>query len=357
MRAIEALGPAGRTALRLGLLAGLLWGSAWALAAPAWTWALYRQPLGEILAHRLAGKLWTARAAGPRAVLVVGASSAREGFDEQVLGRGRPGWRFVNAGLAGGSVRTLALAELMLRRSGARPAVIVLALHPFFVRALGQDLVALGYTDFFDALDGAELLGHAGTEARREEARGELLRNALFPPRRHARLLGRRLRAGLWSAHHAAYWGRGLERAGFEVVEDDTRPMAEHLFDAPGEGLKGMLQRWERAGLLDPAAYRRPGLAGELDELVARLGARGGRLVLALLPEHAALRARRATFAPERFERSLADARRAGARVLDYAALLPDEDFLDLAHVGPRGRERLSRALAADLAPELEDVP
>ncbi len=355
MPATEPLRPALRTALRLALLGTVLWGAGYALAAPAWTWVLYRQPLGEILAHRLAGKLSIARAAEPRAVLIVGASSAREGFDEGLLAQARPGWRFVNGGLAGGSVRTLELAELMVRRSAARPAAIVLALHPFFSRPLNQDVVALGYTDFFDAFDGGELFGYQAAGSGQEVARGELRANALFPPRRHARLLGRRLRAGLAAAHRAAYWGPPLAPEAFEVVEADTRPMSEYRFEGSGEGLEAMLRRWQRAGYFDPATYERPGLAEQLDDLLARLRAEGRQLAVVLMPEHSALRERRATFRPERFDRSVAAAAASGAQVLDYAALLPDDGFLDLAHVSAEGRVALSRALAADLrlAPEV----
>ncbi len=348
MRASEGLRPLGRALSGFAGVGLAVWGLAWLLAVPSWSWRLYRAPLGETLGHRLAGKLSRCAAAGPRTVLFLGPSSTREGFDEELLDRLHPGWRFFNGGLAAGSTDTLAMAELLLRESGVRPAVIVLGLHPFMLRRMDQDLVARGYSDFFDLFDRAAVMRYQKDGPAGDEALRELRLNTLWPPHRHARQLGRRLRAGLQRAHQAAYWGPRRPETDFQVAKLDTRPMSEYRFDEAGEGFEPMIARWRRMGFLNPRSYGDPERAEALGALLEAFAGHCGTLVLAVMPEHAYLRERDALFHGEWFRARVEQARGRGARVLQYAALVPDGEFLDLAHLGAAGRERLTRAFAAD---------
>lgn len=337
----------------LALLA-LVWGLGFLLAVPSHAFRLYRHPVGEMLAYRLAGKLSLCRAHGPRSVLFLGPSSTREGFDEELLDRLLPGWGFFNAGLAAGSSHTLAASELILAKSGARPDVIVAGVHPFMLRPMDQDVVARGYVDFFDLFDADDLLRYQFPNAGLAEARRELLWHTLWPPHRHARLLGRRLRAWLQHAHEAAYWGPRLPEQAFQVAPHDTRPMREYRFHGVGEGLDPMVERWRGAGFLQPRRYRKPGLAQEFDGVLRALQRHCRLLILVVMPEHSYLKARGELFNEALFrEQVVAPAVARGACVLDYGALLPDDTFLDLAHVGAEGRARLSRAFARDVQPIL----
>jgi hypothetical protein len=331
-------------------LAALVWGLGWLLAVPSHAFRLYRHPLGETLAYRLASKLSLCRAHGARSVLFLGASSTREGFDEELLDKLLPGWGFFNAGLAAGSSYTLAESELILAKSGARPDLIVVGVHPFMLRRMDQDVVARGYVDFFDLFDAGELLRYQMRSAGLEAAREELAWHTLWPPHRHARLLGRRLRALVQRAHETAYWGPRLSEEAFQVARLDTRPMQEYRFHGVGEGLEPMIERWRHSGFLDPRAYRDPGLAQEFDAVLRALQSHARKTVLVVMPEHSWLKARGELFHEALFrEQVLAPAVARGARVLDYGALLPDDTFLDLAHVGAEGRARLSRAFARDV--------
>lgn len=334
--------------------AALVWALGWLLAVPSYAWRLYRRPPGETLAYRLAAKLSLCRAHGLRSVLIVGASSTREGFDEELLARLLPDWGFFNAGLAAGSSSTLAATELIVAKSGARPDVIVVGVHPFMLRRMDQDVVARGYVDFFDRFDAAALLRYQLDGTGLAQARRELLWHTLWPPHRHARLLGRRLRALVQHAHAAAYWGPRLPEEAFQVARRDTRPMEEYRFEGVGEGLEPMIERWRSSGFLDPRHYREPGLAQEFDAALRALQSHGRRIILVLMPEHSYLVARGALFNEALFrEQVLAPALARGARLLDYRALLPDDAFLDLAHVGAQGRAQLSRAFARDVQPLL----
>ncbi len=343
------LGPMVALGARLVACAAALWLVAWAMAAPSFTWHLYRAPFDDTLGHRLAGKLAASRARGGASVVILGASTAREGFDERLLSSLCPGAAFFNTGLAGGSVDTLAVATLMLERSGARPALALVALHPWMLRAMDQDVVARGYSDFFDAWGAEELLAYQFQGEGLRAARDALRRQTLFPPLRHARQLGRLLRAGLQQAHQRLYWGPRLPPASFQVAHDDTTPMAEYRFTGrAGEGFPAMLRRWERQGYLDAKAYADPALAERLGEVLRRVEARAGRVAVVVMPEHTYLRERVAPLCAAPFEAQLAAARARGTAVLEHAALLPDEAFLDLAHVGPEGRAALSRAVAPE---------
>ncbi len=324
-----------------------LWLIGYALGASSLAWHLYRQPFDDTVGHRLAGKLAACRARGPATVLVLGASTAREGFDEVALEGLVPGAAVFNGGLAGGSVDTLAVAALMLARSGARPGVALLALHPWMLRAMDQDVVARGYADFFDAHDGGELLRYQYPGAGYADAERELRLNLLWPPRRHARQLGRLVRAGLRRTHVGLYWGQTRPDEAFEVARYDTRPMGDYRFsERAGEGFDAMIRRWERQGFLDARAYARPELAQRLDEVLRRVESSARRVAVVVMPEHTFLRERVAPLAEAPFRAQLARARARGVQIWEHATSVPDEAFLDLAHVGPRGRAALTAAVA-----------
>lgn len=353
--ALPALRPAGTLLLRLLVLASGLWLTGYALATPRVTWNLYRLAFDDTVGHRLGGKLAALRARGGSTVLVLGASTAREGFDEQALADLCPGHSFFNGGLAGGSVDTLAVAALMLRESGARPTLAVLALHPWMLRSMDQDLVARGYSDFFDRRSADELLRYQYPGEGYTAAQEALRLNTLWPPARHARQLGRLLRAGLLRAHGRLYWGRSLERSAFEVVGNDTQPIAPYKFSEKlGEGHDAMIRRWERQGFLDPGAYSKPELAERFDRALRLIEAHAQRVAVVVMPEHTYLREHVAPLAEQPFRAQLRAAQARGVQVFEHASSLPDGAFCDLAHVNAEGRAALSRAVAPELRALLE---
>lgn len=352
MPASEAAAPlrAGAVPLRLGAIAALLWLVGYGLGATRPAWHLYRAPFDDTLGHRLAGKLAACASRGGATVLVMGASTAREGFDESALEAALPGVSAFNGGLAGGSVDTLAVAALLLEHSGARPTVALVALHPWMLRAMDQDVVARGYADFFDAADGQELLRYQFPGEGQAAAEQALRVHLLWPPARHARQLGRLARAGLRRAHAAWYWGERRPDEAFEVARYDTRPMDAYRFsERAGEGFEAMIRRWERQGFLDARAYARPEIHARLDAVLRRIEAHAGRVVVVVMPEHTFLRQRVAPLAERPFRAQLALAQARGVAVVEHAATVTDADFLDLAHVGPRGRATLTAAVAPQL--------
>ncbi len=351
MPASEAgLGRAAAVAARLAACCAALWLLGYAAGASRFAWHLYRLPFDDTVGHRLAGKLAACRASGRPTIVVLGASTAREGFDERMLEALVPGTAAYNGGLAGGSVDTLSVAALLLEKSGARPDVALLALHPFMLRAMDQDVVARGYADFFDALDGAELMRYQYPGPGFAAAESELRANLLWPPRRHARQLGRLLRALLRHAHTRAYWGTRRPDDAFEVARYDTQPMDEYRFsERAGEGFDAMIRRWERQGYLTAEAYSRPELAERLDALLRRVEACARRVAVVVMPEHSYLRERVTPLAQAPFEAQLARARARGVRVFEQQSAVPDDAFLDLAHLGPGGRALLTQAVAPHL--------
>jgi hypothetical protein len=341
--------------LRLVALAALLWLVGYGLGATRPAWHLYRTPFDDTVGHRLAGKLAACASRGGRTLVVLGASTAREGFDEGALEAALPGVSAFNGGLAGGSVDTLAVASLLLERSGARPSLVLVALHPWMLRAMDQDVVARGYADFFDAAVGGELLRYQAPGEGYAAAEQALRVNLLWPPARHARQLGRLARAGLRRAHAAYYWGQRRPDDAFEVARYDTRPMDAYRFsERAGEGFDAMIRRWERQGFLDARAYARPEVHARLDPVLRRIEARAEHVAVVVMPEHTFLRARVAPLAEAPFRAQLALARARGVSVLEHATTVADEDFLDLAHVGPRGRTALTAAVAPQLRALLE---
>ena len=78
----------------------------------------------------------------PNYCLIVGASTAREGFDTEILGNYLPELKIVNAATTGGNIEVAEVQAQILSRYGIRAKCIIVGLHPFLMMAEGPPLPA-----------------------------------------------------------------------------------------------------------------------------------------------------------------------------------------------------------------------
>lgn len=336
-----------RRAGALGLIASLLWSGAYLLAASRVSLRIYALPFGSAVAHKFASAM--TRVAGfPRSVLLLGASSTHDGFDEEVMEASAPGWAFANGGTGMGSIFVYEALTEILREYAIRPTVLVIGLHPVALADREINFNGGGYTDFFDVCHGAAVVAFDDRRFQTDNRR-ELIWNSVWPVHRLARQSSRLLRYALFNLSVRFHLGEQLPRQAFEVAPDDILPRRPYFYDdagpLPGAAAEGV--RWFEERTREWAAPRH---LESLRRTLENASAVSPRVIVVLMPEHSLLRegVSRRLRAPLL---AVVNAYRDhGILVLDRSHVVPDGLFRDSVHLVAQGRELLSRQVAADVA-------
>jgi hypothetical protein len=337
---------AARRLAALGLIALLLWLGAYAAATRPVSLRLYDRQFDNSVGHKFAAAMGRA-ARHDRSVLLMGASSAHDGFDEDLMDAEAAGWSFVNGGTGMGSVFVYEAMTEMLREYRVHPAVLAIGLHPVALSDRQINFNGAGYTDFFDRWHGWDVVAFDDALFRPEDRR-ELWLNTLWPGHRFSRQTGRLVRHELHALHDRFYWGERLPRPSFEVAPDDLRPRPRYFYSetAPIPGAAAQGVRWYDETTSEWAAPRhlaslRRMLDGALDV--------SPRVVVILMPEHSLLRERVSARLRAPLVETLEAYRERGLRVLDGSDAVPDELFRDSVHLIGEGRRRFSRQMAPEI--------
>jgi hypothetical protein len=304
---------------------------------------LYDRQFGSAVAHKFASAAASA-ARHRRSVLLLGASSTHDGFDEEVMDDAVPGWTFLNGGTGMGSIFVYEALTEMLRDYGVCPAVLVIGLHPLALSDRQINFNGAGYTDFFDRWQGWEVVAFDDPRFTADNRR-ELRQNTLWPGHRLSRQLSRLLRYRLRALHNRFYWGGTLPRQAFEVAPDDLllRPRYFYSETTPVPGAAAEGARWYEETTVEWAAPRH--LASLRRTLDNALGV-SPRVVVLLMPEHSLLHEGVTPRVRGPFLDALGAYRDRGLRVLDRSDAMPDGLFRDAIHLLGKGRRRFSRQVA-----------
>jgi hypothetical protein len=151
----------------------------------------------------------------------------------------------------------------------------------------------------------------------------------------------------------AAVLGAGAEIDGvFTPASEDWTPPAAWSAPATDEFRDWQAREYTRKGWFAADTYGPDGPnVRALADLLASLRRRGARVVLVLLPEPTCLRERVPAEANHRLSALIAGLAPADApELLDLREAVDDAQFVDLAHLGPLGRDEVTRRLARSLA-------
>jgi hypothetical protein len=326
-----------RRAMRAAaLVLGVVAGAAIGIAAMPYLFKRVPSELG-----RIAVLLTALESAPATELLVFGNSVAMAGVDagklRSELGIGT---RIINVSFP---AQTLAESFLFYQEIPRATRTLVYVLSP---TQLESDMV------FNTSVPSAFRL--SGFEPKAETV--EML-EAAFPPAalRELRAGGARMRfEGRWIVRHLIDAGLrqfvrrdlDLERAASDL--EFPSPYRERIPDWKFElNLRSILS--SRA----PGPLRQsPGNARLLEEMVARAGRDGRRLLLVLAPMHPRFRAEWGDTFLSSVRSDFRELESQGAQIVDALELLGDEEFLDPVHPSRAGADRLTRLIVEAIRPD-----
>lgn len=340
----------GETASRLFLILAVLWAGAYAVASSRTSLRLYHRQFGTTVAHQFAAAMAKV-ARERRSVLLMGASSTHEAFDEALMNAVDPSLRFVNGGTAMGSVFVYEAMAMMLREYGIHPGLLAIALHPVALADRQVNFNAAGYTDFFDDWHGGEIVRNDDPKFISENL-SEVQQNTIWPGHRLARQTSRLLRTNLLALHKSMYWGPVLPREAFELGTEDLRPQPQYFYKDTVPLASGAIDgvRWFESTTKEWAAPRHLASLRRTLDISLQTSA---RVVVLLMPEHSELRERVSARLRGPILSVVAEYRARGVLLLDLSAAVSDAQFRDSIHLLGSGRPGFSREVASVLAAQL----
>jgi len=269
--------------------------------------------------------------------VVLGLSTTRVGVVETGLEQADPRFRWLNLAGSGGSFYELAYYARPLGWSQLRPKTIILGVHPFYmagrIMAPRQlDASPTGLLRSFRAHDFGLLSEGAKRWSWLVFNRNRLTLN---------------LERGLAFAHQRLFRILGLPlKALFPPSKDPWQVRREFEGHAPAQELARQMRMWDGFRWFDPARYTEDAVEREaFQDLLRECGQVSNRVIVVLMPESAALRARMPAVAKP----TLLDALRAfnpQIELLDLSGAVPDDAFFDNSHLGAAGRALVTARLA-----------
>ncbi|MEM7778573.1 MAG: hypothetical protein AAF732_23595 [Pseudomonadota bacterium] len=285
--------------------------------------------------------------------LILGASTAREGFDIAALEARFPETRFLTlATTAGhGAIWVVDVQSQLLPVRPERYKCIIVGMHPFFLykfRGNSYDLATFDYASQLSPSVAAKLLAIDGSLSGNDLAL--LASGLMLPNRKHGAILKKHLLSMLYGLYG---WvsGKELHNRVLANKSDAAKSEQTHILykDNRRARIQQLLKRridyLERYDYADPESYRTDAVREVFVSVLQRLDAMTDRLILFDLPEtpvfDAAISASNPTF--------LTGIAESGTTAQLYRCELPFVatyiGFVDSIHVDSHGREQLTTAL------------
>lgn len=287
--------------------------------------------------------------------VVLGASTMYAAIDPTLLADGdREGpARWLDLCCADATIGDLDRIARLLDRGGLRPSVAVVGINLGMLARSGDlladDMLVDRPPDAFrepaavPARKPAGLIGSLGRLARRS---GDWLRPNLMKFQQIKNI-------AMFEWRVATLLGAGAEIDGaLEPAPEYWKPPSPWMSAATADFVEWQVREYTRKGWFSADAFGTDSPnARALERLVVGLRRRGARVVLVLLPESTRLRER---VPPEAIRRltALVGALPEGdaPEVVDLRGTITDAWLVDLVHLGPLGREEVTRRLARHLA-------
>lgn len=272
----------------------------------------------------------------PELGVVLGLSTTREALVETELTRAQPQLRWLNLAGSGGSFYELSYYASPLGWSQLRPKTVVLGVHPFY---MAGRIIAPRPLDASPAgLLGALRRHDLGGVSERVKRWSWLVFNR--------NRLTLNLERGLAFARQRLFRSLGLPLSAlFPPSKEPWRVKREYDGHAPAQELARQMQMWTGFRWFESSRYTEDTVEAEaFQELLRECRDVSPRVIVVLMPEASALRARMPQVAKPTLLRALR-AFDPTIELLDLSDALPDDAFFDNSHVGTTGRKLVTERL------------
>lgn len=283
----------------------------------------------------------------PNSCIIVGASTAREGFDAEALTKSLPRLLFLNASTTGGNIEVTEIQAQILRRYGVRAKCILVGVHPFLM--MDQSPPLLASTGYLAQLTVADLLSLSDRAAVGREII-QILQATVLPFKAHADRLNKLLRIWIFELQ-SELRTNPLPLSSYEYFADEFRPGAGAHYDgshsspaAVAEMTQTRYRTYTYESNAPEASFRRA---------LALFRAQAENVIVVTMPSQTSLRELNSSGSGS-YKSAI---RESGVAEIDCSSLVPDVFFIDDAHLDVGGRRILTDAIAHILPKVMESSP
>ena len=271
----------------------------------------------------------------PNYCLIVGASTAREGFDTKILSEYLPELTIVNAATTGGNIEVAEVQAQILSRYGVHAKCIIVGLHPFLMMAETPPLLAsTGYLAQLRLTDVLLLSDHAAVS--REFS--QILETVTLPLKAHADRLNKLVRFWIFQLQEE-YRSHPLPLNAYEYFVDEFRSGANAYYDGTHvrpEALAELIRMRYQTYTYDSTT---PEISFERALTLFRKEA--DHVFVVTMPNQEALLGLNSK-GKLKYDRAIEGS---GITQIDCSSLVPNEYFIDDVHLDREGRRILSNAI------------
>lgn len=281
----------------------------------------------------------------PNSCIVVGASTAREGFDPDVLAKFVPGRTFVNASTTGGNIEVAEIQAQILRHYGAQARCIVVGVHPFLMMdQTPPPLVKTGYLPHLGISDIMSLSDQATVWSDVEP----IAQTLVLPLKTHSDRLNKLLRVWIFEAQNRVRT-RPLSLSSYEYFADEFRPGANAHYDgthSPPDAVatltRSRYQTYTFNSRTTEASFKRA---------LATFRTEASFVLVVTMPTRSSIYDLDAK-GHLSYQRALSES---NVLEIDCSKLVPDAYFIDDVHLDPQGRQLLSNTVGPILSKLIAD--
>ena len=268
--------------------------------------------------------------------LIVGLSTAREGFDPAILERSVPGTKFLNGATTGGNIEVVEVQAQILARYGVHPKCVIVGVHPFLMTAEFPPLLAstgylahLGFPDVF-------LLSNRWLPRREFQQVAEAM---VLPLKLHSDRLNKLVRYGMFRLQER-FRSEPLSINAYEYFKDEFTSGANAHYDDIHEAPERVAEL-TRARYDNYTSFTSRIPVQSFRRALAMIRKRTGTVFVVSMPNQKALAGLNAR-GQARYDEALGEA---DVVQVDCSGLVSDEHFIDDAHLDKEGRRILSSAI------------
>jgi hypothetical protein len=280
-----------------------------------------------------------------RSCLIVGASTAREGFDPKELERLVPNTAFYNGGTTGGNTSVLEIQAAIVSHYGLHYRCIIVPIHPWLLFTKQDAVPDLTTTEYASQLDLKQLHGLSFAPLQ-EDSRYRLLETFLVPFMKHASQMNRIIRSTLYGVH-TRWIHDNMSRVRYELFTDELRPADDTNYHDSALPRDVILKGLEQNHFYEPKIYGHQQPIISFQRALDMFGHNTDHLFLVRMPDGSLLK----------LPNQWASASFTGVvskyidrlSYIDCSEMFADDFFIDSMHLNSQGRCRLSAHVAARL--------